>query len=67
MGSTTQLVNKNRTRAFFMVYYRGTVPWDAIGRSNGSKLEFRDVKSFSKNVVNCHTFKDFNLNVSAHK
>ena len=39
--------------------------WNAIGRSNGSILECTDVKSYLKNVVNCHTFKDFNFNVSA--
>ena len=32
---------------------------------NRSILECTDLKSFLKNVVTCHTFKDFNFNVSA--
>ena len=45
--------------------YRGAVLWNAIGRSDRSILECTDLKSFLKNVVNCHTFKDFNFNVLA--
>ena len=45
------------------ISYRGAVPWNVIGRSNRSILECTDLKSFLKNVVNCHTFKDFNFNV----
>ena len=41
------------------------VLWNAIGRSNGSILKCTDLKSYLKNVVNCHTFKDFNFDVSA--
>ena len=41
------------------------VLWNAIGRSNGSIPECTDVKSFLKNVVNCHTFKYFDFNVLA--
>ena len=44
---------------------RGAVLWNAIGRSNRLILECTDLKSFLKNVVNCHTFKDFNFNVLA--
>ena len=47
------------------ISYRGAVLWNAIGRSNGSMLECTEVKFFLKNVVTCHTFKDFNFNVSA--
>ena len=48
------------------ISYRGAVIWNAIGRSNTSILECTDVKSFLKNVVNCHTFcKNFNFNVLA--
>ena len=36
-----------------------------MGLSNGSILELTDVKSFLKNVVNCHTFKNSNFNVLA--
>jgi len=32
------------------ISFRGAVPWNAIGRSNGSILECTDVKSFFKNV-----------------
>ena len=45
------------------ISYRGAVPWNAIGWSNRSILECTDLKSFLKNVINCHTFKDFNFNV----
>ena len=45
------------------ISYRVGVLWNAIGRSNISILECTDLKSFLKNVVNCHTFKDFNFNV----
>ena len=47
------------------ISYRGAVLWNAIGRSDRSILECTDLKSFLKNVVNCHTFKDFNFNVLA--
>ena len=47
------------------ISYREAVLWNAMGRSNGSMLECTDVKSFLKNVVNCHTFKDLNFSVSA--
>ena len=47
------------------ISYRGAVLWNAIGRSNRSILECTDLKSFLKNVVNCHAFKDFHLNVLA--
>ena len=47
------------------ISYRGAVLWNAIGRSNRSILEYTDLKSFLQNVVNCHTFKDFNFNVLA--
>ena len=47
------------------ISYRGAVLWNAIGRSNKSIIECTDLKSFLKNVVNCHTFKDFSFNVLA--
>ena len=47
------------------ISYRGAVLWNAIGRSNRSILEYTDLKSFLKNVVNCHAFKDFHFNVLA--
>ena len=37
----------------------------SLGRSDRSILECTDLKSFLKNVVNCHTFNDFNFNVLA--
>ena len=43
----------------------GAVLWNAIGRSNRSILEHTDLKSFLKNVVNCHAFRDFHFNVLA--
>ena len=42
----------------------GAVLWNAIGRSNRSVLQSTDIIFFLKNVVNCHFFKDFILNVS---
>ena len=47
------------------ISYRGAVLWNAIGRTNRSILDSTDLKSFLKNVVNCNTFEDFNLNVLA--
>ena len=41
------------------------VLWNAIGRSNRSMLKCIDLKLCLNNVVNCHTFKDFNFNVLA--
>ena len=37
----------------------------SLGRSDRSILECTDLKSFLKNVVNCHTFNDFNFNILA--
>ena len=47
------------------ISYRGAVLWNAIERSNRSIIECTNLYSFLKNVVNCHTFKDFNFNVLA--
>ena len=47
------------------ISYRGAVLWNAIGRSNRSIFQCTDLKYFLKNVVHCHKFKDFNLNVLA--
>ena len=47
----------------YSISYRGAVLWNAIGRSNGSRLKCTDVKSFLKNVVNCYNFTDYNFNV----
>ena len=41
------------------------VLWNAIGRSNRSILKCTDLKLCLNNVVNCHTFKEFNFNVLA--
>ena len=43
------------------ISYRGAVLWNAIGRSNRSIIECTNLNSFLKNVVNCHTFKDFDI------
>ena len=47
------------------ISYRGAVLRNAMGRSNRSILECTDLKSFLKNVVDCHIFKNFNFNVLA--
>ena len=50
------------------IAYRGAVLWNAIGRSHPSlidRFEHFDIKSFLKNMANCHTFRDFNFNVLA--
>ena len=47
------------------IAYRGVVLWNTIGRSNGSVLDYTNMKSFRKKVVKCCTFSDFNFNVLA--
>ena len=47
------------------ISYRGAVLWNAIGRSDRSILECTDLEFFLKNVVDCHTFKEFDFNVLA--
>ena len=47
------------------ISYRGAVLWNAIGRSDRSILECTDLEFFLKNVVDCHTFNEFDFNVLA--
>ena len=48
-----------------MACSRKAVLWNAIGRSDRSILKCTDLKLCLNNVVNCHTFKDFNFNALA--